>query len=141
MADFYVDHNLIAIARSLRELGHSAITTQEISLAAGKDPVHLIGAAMKDRIIVTTNAGDFRMLHEAWLLWTAIWTISPQHAGILLVPQAGSFDRRARQIDALLAGRTTLPNELWEWRNDSAGWTAYDPRERLQAAYRRAQGY
>ena len=140
MADFYVDHNLIAIARALRVLGHTAVTTQDLSLAAGKDPVHLIGAAANSRIIVTTNAGDFRMLHEAWLLWTSVWEVAPRHAGILIVPQADPFDRRAEQISRLLDGRATLPNELWEWRTDHAGWAAYDLRQRLQEEYQRAAG-
>lgn len=71
MAAFYLDHNVaLETARLLRKAGHSATTAREIGLAAVRDDEHLPRSASERRTLVTHNAGDFILLHDAWLRWS-----------------------------------------------------------------------
>ena len=77
MAEFYLDHNVaVATAGFLRALGHGARTAQDVGLAAAADHRQLLEAARRGWVLVTYNAKDFRLLHDAWCEWPPAWGIA-----------------------------------------------------------------
>jgi hypothetical protein len=74
MAAFYLDNDIdIALATLLSASGHTATTAHDQHLQRAPDAEHLFLAAQNEWIMVTRNANHFRVLHEAWRLWTAAW--------------------------------------------------------------------
>jgi hypothetical protein len=130
VAEFYLDHNVAAAtAGFLRALGHGARTAQDVGLQAAADHGQLLEAAQRGWILVTYNAKDFRLLHNAWCEWPPAWGLdpAPRHAGILIVPQPGPGDgARAAALAAADIGRLAasrpLANALHRW-SPASGWT------------------
>jgi Domain of unknown function (DUF5615) len=130
VAEFYLDHNVAAAtAGFLRALGHGARTAQDVGLPAAADHRQLLEAARRGWVLVTYNAKDFRLLHDAWCEWPPAWGIAapPQHAGVLVVPQPDP--EHATRTPALVAaaiGRLAaggpLANALHRW-TPAHGWT------------------
>jgi hypothetical protein len=126
MADFYLDHNVAAELRDLlRGLGHTVRTADELGLAAATDDEHLLLASEHAWIFITNNKKDFILLHGAWKRWAAAWGVTPQHFGILIMPQEGPGilprARVAQAIEDLVRSGVQLSNECHEWR-PSSGW-------------------
>jgi hypothetical protein len=83
---FYLDENFpVEVASHLRQHGHIATTAIEESRQGVSDPFQLLYAAERGWALVTHNRDDFRMLHEAWLLWSRRWGVQERHAGILVL--------------------------------------------------------
>jgi hypothetical protein len=130
VAEFYLDHNVAAAtAGFLRALGHGARTAQDVGLAAAADHRQLLEAAQRGWVLVTYNAKDFRLLHDAWCEWPPAWGLDPppRHAGILVVPQPGPGDGArtpARVAEAIsrFAADGPLANALHRW-SPAQGWT------------------
>lgn len=131
MAEFYLDHNVAARMVDLLEArGHTATTVDTLGLAAAKDNELLLRAAQDQRIFITHNWKDFLLLHSAWQEWSAAWGVSPQHAGILVIPMPPRWDseRATREIDFFLgvqrAFSNAIINSLHRWTQDR-GWSKY----------------
>lgn len=121
-----MDHNVaVELGGLLRGLGHSVRTADELGLAAATDDEHLLLASEQGCIFVTNNRKDFSLLHGAWRRWAAAWGVSPEHFGILIMPQEarGLLPRTqvVQAIDGLIRGGTPLVNECHAWR-PSNGW-------------------
>ncbi len=114
MADFHIDEDVpVALAQELVALGHTALTARDLYLIGALDPVHLRQAALNNRILVTHNKRDFRVLHQAWTTW---FTDRP-HAGILVMKQHVIFaPEMARDIDAFLRAGRDMANRAYEWK-------------------------
>jgi hypothetical protein len=131
VADFYLDNDVsIHIAIELRAAGHGALSSRDTGMRAAKDGRQLLAAAQRGWILITHNFGDFDILHDAWLGWSAAWGVIPRHAGILVVPQATLAERAqgrmghqevAALILALLATGSPSANEFWRWKR-VGGW-------------------
>jgi hypothetical protein len=126
MADFYLDHNVaVELGHLLRGLGHTVRTADELGLAAAKDDEHLLLASERAWIFVTNNKRDFTLLHGAWKRWATAWGVTPQHFGIMIMPQESPGDlpraRVAQAIEDLIRNGAPLANECYEWR-PSRGW-------------------
>lgn len=127
----YVDEDLSdSLPGFLGGLGHDAVHTRAIGNSGFIDPEQLAYAARHGRVLLTSNFDDFRMLHEAWLVWTPEWAgagASP-HPGILVVPNPNEMnaDAMARLVDAFVrrADMADLRNRLFRWRA-STGWLDY----------------
>jgi hypothetical protein len=73
------------------------------------------------------DRNDFRLLHDAWLLWYHRWGARQSHAGILVLEQ---YERQlaweiAGVITALVGTCcVSLEGDLYEWRR-STGWARF----------------
>ncbi|MBI3976674.1 MAG: DUF5615 family PIN-like protein [Chloroflexi bacterium] len=122
MADFYVDHNVAReIAVRLQLAGHQARTAQDQGLERAGDDEPLFTAAQWGWILLTHNARDFHLLHDAWRRWSHGWQVSARHAGILILLPPISPMQAVETIAALLQSGQPLPNELHTWR-PRQGW-------------------
>jgi len=72
-----------------------------------------MAAAQRDRILVSHNWKDFRLLHLTWQHWAGEWRIAQRHAGILIVPQrVWTVDQMAQELDAFVSSSPPLMNTL-----------------------------
>jgi hypothetical protein len=128
---FYVDEDASEdVVPGLRNLGYDVTSTRELGHKGWKDPRQLAFAARDQRTLVTCNAQDFVMLHEAWLLWSQEWDVRQAngHAGILIIPNGSeaSIDQMIEVIHEMAQRRVVLSNTLFRWR-DVTGWKAIEP--------------
>lgn len=66
MADAYADHNVsFDLVGALRSSSHRVVTARGEGLDHAGDDVHLPTAAEHGRVLPTSNARDFRLLHDA----------------------------------------------------------------------------
>ncbi len=94
MLRFYLDEDPSNdLAQALRALGFDVVPTPQIALTSQIDPRQLAFAVFERRTRVTANLDDFRMLHEAWLAWSAIENGAAQdsHPGIIVVPNPNAM--------------------------------------------------
>jgi len=66
-----------SLVRQLREAGFDVLTTTDLGLDGRTDSEVLLHATEGQRIVMTYNCDDFRVLHK----------IAPSHSGIVLVYQ------------------------------------------------------
>lgn len=122
MAAFYLDEGVSReVAPGLHARGHVVETTDELNRRGSTDDDQLLTAAARGRILVVHNRAHFMLFHGAWRKWSNAWQISPEHAGIVIVPQTWSSFRIAREIDLLKTQHPTITNQLWQWQ-PRAGW-------------------
>jgi len=123
---FYLDENLPhRLAARLDELGHDAVSTDQLGNKGTRDHRQLLLAAHVARILVTYNAGDFRLLHDAWRDWSQAWgaTAQARHTGILIIQQEHGLTLvlLAQVIADLVARVEGFGNRLFAW-NRRQGW-------------------
>ncbi|MGI8855688.1 MAG: DUF5615 family PIN-like protein [Thermomicrobiales bacterium] len=99
----------------LRTAGHDSVTARELRMEAAGDDEHLLVAAKTDRILVTYNVKDFRLLHDAWQRWSGDWNVARRHAGILIIPDSWLAPHATEQLDAFVQAVQSVANELHEW--------------------------
>ena len=129
MADrFYLDENMAeGLAAALRGLGLDTIITAEMGRKGATDPHQPMSAVEPDRVLITHNNADFRMLHEALFLWASRWNVLDRrrHPGILIIeqgaPRRGGLGA-ATMLDIVRALRSEgdLSDRLFAW-NDQLG--------------------
>jgi hypothetical protein len=123
MADLYSDRDIgRGVSLGLRALGHTVITTEELGLDTATDDVQFLTALQRQRVLLTHNRKDFRLLHDAWRNWTNYWGIAQPHAGIVVPIQGWQPEREIAEIDALLRQIESFENELYTWERDVRGW-------------------
>lgn len=105
----------------LRRLDHIAHTAYELGMDRAGDEAHLALAARSGWTVIAHYAGDFRLLHAAWRLWTREWGMEKHHAGILILFPPIAPAESAQVIGALLETELTLRDTLWMWRRHT-GW-------------------
>lgn len=101
---FYIDEDLSDdLADRLRALGFDALHAREAGNRGAIDPRQLAIAARTRRVLVTANFAHFRMLHEAWLVWSGDngGGRLGSHQGIAVVPNENSITPRM-MLDALV---------------------------------------
>jgi len=121
----YFDHDVSAIiSRSLRRSSYDVVTASEIGLTRAGDHEQVTAAAELNRVLISYNAKDFRLLHDAWRRWSDLWGVGRSHAGILIILQspAWSAARAVREIIQFFEFEVTIENELYEWWRDSRQW-------------------
>ena len=126
MARFYLDENVAeALVAALGQLKHEAVSTTQMGRNGARDPQQLNTAVDLDRILVTHNEADFRLLHEAWRSWSSRWgvTTSANHPGILVLPQIVglSVPAMAVELHALVTTQDSVANQLLI-RSRSGAW-------------------
>lgn len=125
---FYLDENVShALVNELEQRGHLVATTTAERRIGAPDPHQLLYAAVRGWTIVTHNRHDFRLLHDAWLLWSRRWGVRPHHSGILIVDQyeRQTDDEVANVITSLLEDPdTSLETALYDWQR-TTGWVRF----------------
>jgi hypothetical protein len=115
VATVYLDHNVSRhVAPDLRLLGHHAVTAHDLGLQFAGDDAHLIVAWQMRWVLLTHNAKDFYLLHDAWRRWSGAWRVTEVHPGIVVSPVRPPT-RVAQEADALLRSGLPLLGELYTW--------------------------
>lgn len=124
MARLYLDHNIsLPLAPLLRRRGHAVIATRDLTLERAPDDVQLVAAHSRGLILVTHNADDFLLLHNAWLTWHLVWGVppAPPHPGIINLEQR-PIDELDLALEQFLRRAIPLANEMVTWRRNSGWW-------------------
>jgi hypothetical protein len=127
--DENVDRLLIVL---LRATGFDVVFSRDVFPSGTSDHLHLLSAAQTQRILVTHDKEDFRLLYFAWHDWFAAFAVlpRPRHAGILRLPQSpGLATRQAAQLLQMLldgAPEDVVANRLLEW-SPMQGWEEVIP--------------
>lgn len=98
-------------------------TASALGMAKAKDAAHLLVAAQQGRVFVTHNAGHYKVLHDAWLLWSREWRVAPAHAGILILPHEQPAIL-SRELAVFFTLGLPLTNECYSWQQ-RGGWIRY----------------
>ena len=118
MAYFYLDNDVATrVADELRTFGHAAVTTRSLHRGHTRDEQQLLYAAEHGWIVVTHNAKDFILLHDAWQLWAHAWQVPAQHAGIFIPPHGSTWPAStiAVEIHRFIQTRQLITNQLFAW--------------------------
>jgi predicted nuclease of predicted toxin-antitoxin system len=77
----YLDDDSVAalLITLLRRAGHDAQVPADVGQAGEADPVHLAHAIRQDRVLLSHNYDDFKLLHDL------IMTAGGHHPGLLVV--------------------------------------------------------
>jgi Domain of unknown function (DUF5615) len=138
LARLYSDHNVSHyIGPLLWTLGHDLVFSRDIGATSLTDDALLLSTVRANRMFITHNRKDFRMLHDAWVTWPVAFGMAlPPHPGILILDQAPP-ETLARVLADFLD--VTSPEQLanaifwWHrhdgWRQPIAGasWEPYQP--------------
>lgn len=127
MADFYLDEDVDAhLADLLTARGHSALTTAQADRLRSSDDRQLLCATDFERILVTHNGRDYRLLCRLWRDLSRRWGIThAEHAGVLVIPQNLTipFSQTIAEIHNLVRGPTVVRGEFFSYER-SWGWIA-----------------
>jgi len=128
MAALFTDENMaLALELALRDLGHLMFSTYDEGRAGAPDPHQLLYAAERGWVLITHNRRDFRLLHDAWLLWSRSWGVRPTHAGILVLEQVPGMpieDLGRLVHDLVTDPKRSLATALYNWR-PATGWVRF----------------
>jgi predicted nuclease of predicted toxin-antitoxin system len=72
------DSSAALLARLLRAAGHDVESAVELGTTGDPDPKQLIYAVAQERVLMTSNADDFKLLHEL------VTTAGGRHPGIIV---------------------------------------------------------
>ena len=126
MVAFHFDANVARpVALFLPPYGHTAVTAEQLGLKYAADADHLFYAARHRRVLVTRDKGFIEM-HWAWRRWPAFWGVIPlpQHAGVLIIPDAWRPPIVAQELDAFLQLGWPLANACYRHQG-ARGWVSY----------------
>lgn len=112
------------LARALRVVGHDVGSAKELGHLGFTDAKLLTRAADLRRLLISHNAKDMRLLHEAWLTWRAQWDALAHpladHPGILVVPHLPLPDL-VRIVEEFAGFGIDLTNRVFSW-TELDGW-------------------
>lgn len=125
MARLYLDECVpLSLAPILGQHGHDVTTAVQLGLRGRNDPFHFKHATEQNRILVTTNQSDFRLLHRFWVTMQSWDVLSAAHPGVLATA-IRQFDESAfaRAITDLLLQQGAVISTFWMWE-PATGWHA-----------------
>jgi hypothetical protein len=99
------------------------VTSDELGLGDAIDSYQVLTAAHNGWVLMSHNRKDFRLLHNAWLLWRDAWGVSASvaHGGILILPHDRASDT-VQRLDLFATSRPgSLADQIYEYRT-SRGW-------------------
>lgn len=88
------------------------VTAHELGLDAAPDGQQLLAAQSAQRILVSHNRKDFRLLHDAWYRWAEAWGVQPDHAGSLIVPHTRNIDDLVRALNGFAESGSLLQGDF-----------------------------
>ncbi len=125
MARLYLDECVpLPLAPRLIQDGHDVLTATQLGLRSRNDPFHFKYATEQQRVLVTTNQSDFRLLHRFWITLQSWNVLSSPHQGILSTA-IRQLDEQAfaQAITNHLTQQGTIINAFWMW-DVATGWHA-----------------
>jgi hypothetical protein len=144
LAAFYADHDIAAETVSgLRQLGHQVTATRALRQERASDARQLWTAAVNGWILITHDANDYRLVHEAWYLWG----VGQPHAGIVEIPHWNGLLRQwtpanaARELATFVDQHPSIANQLYVWERRPAGEWSHHPRTRRARVPRKRRGW
>lgn len=125
MARLFFDHNVpFRLVSLLRVTGHDILLAREAGAARSTDDAVLLSSVRANRVLVTHNRRDFRLLHDAWLSWPPTFGVAfPAHRGILVLdvaPPETLADVLATYLGGVSARR--LANAIFWWHLVAPSW-------------------
>lgn len=111
------------VAVLLQGSGHTVTTAADLKLTRAKDADQLLTATQHNWVFITHNARHYKILHDAWRIWSQPWGVSSTHAGILTIPHHLPHIS-AQEIGVFLSMGLPLANELYFWQKQGS-WTRY----------------
>lgn len=126
MAAFYCDEDVtLALVPLLRERGHSATDTDTEGRKGAPDSHQVLYAAERGWTFLTHNRDDYRLLHDAWLLWSYRWGVMPRHSGILILSQRTGAAINVELVHTLVYDPDVrIANSLYDWI-PTRGWQRF----------------
>jgi hypothetical protein len=100
------------------------VTTDEEGRKGAPDARQLLHAAAWGWTLLTNNADHYRLLHDAWLMWSHEWGSVRRRAGIRVLPHviAADLPEVAEAIHQLVSDpATVLDTTLFAWAQ-TTGW-------------------
>lgn len=96
--NIYIDDDSVhgLLVKLLRKAGHDVVIPADIGFEGRDDPEHFAQAIAGDRALLTSNADDFKQLHELVLV------SGGHHPGVLLVHKDND-PKRDMQPKAIVA--------------------------------------
>jgi hypothetical protein len=89
---FYLDNDVSCdLGDLLTAAGHIVWHTRDLGLARANDAAQMLTAVDRGAVMVTHNAKDYTLIHQAWHLLGARWKINERHPGILILPHGGEM--------------------------------------------------
>jgi predicted nuclease of predicted toxin-antitoxin system len=125
MAKLYLDECVsLSLTPLLSQYGHDVTTAMQLGLRQRNDPFHFKYASTQERILITTNQSDFRLLHRFWITMQAWDVLVSSHAG-LLTTAIRHLDEQAfaQAITAHLSQQGMGMHTFWMW-DPATGWHA-----------------
>lgn len=123
MARFYLDENISReVESTLSQNAHDVVHAVDMGNQSKSDPEHLLVAARDDRILVTFNRRDFRVLHQFWTALNVWGRLDQRHAGILTSWGDIPDEPWADLVHAFVSQGRNLNNQMWEWRRQQQRW-------------------
>lgn len=123
MARLYLDECVpLPLAPLLTQYGHDVVTAMQLGLRGRNDPFHFKHATEQQRVFVTTNQSDFRLLHRFWITLQSWSVLSSPHQGVVATA--------IRQLDEQIFAQATtdhltqqgpIINAFWMW-DVATGW-------------------
>ncbi|HEX6512724.1 MAG TPA: DUF5615 family PIN-like protein [Chloroflexota bacterium] len=92
--------------------GHTVFHAKDVAKGAG-DARQFVQALNRQAVLVTQNVGDFRLLQQAWRLWSGVWGVRTQHKGIIGLPKDSAANWRDA-IRLLIHNRQPFDNEMFQ---------------------------
>jgi Domain of unknown function (DUF5615) len=117
----YLDDDSVAgvLVALLQRAGHDVQIPADASIAGEDDPIHLPHAVLQDRVLLSPNYRDFKLLHNL------VVAAQGHHPGICVVRKDNNSKRDltahgiVRALAKLLASGTPIPDAyhaLNHWR-------------------------
>jgi hypothetical protein len=117
----YLDDDSVAVVlvALLRRAGHDVQIPADAGIGGADDPVHLTHAVLQDRVLLSHNYRDFKLLHDL------VMAVHGHHPGILVVRKDNDPEKDltahgiVRAIAKLIASGSPLVDEyhiLNHWR-------------------------
>ena len=140
MARLYLDECVpLPLAPLLTQHGHDVTTAMQLGLRKLNDPFHFKYAVEQNRILITTNQSDFRLLHRFWITMQSWNVMMPEailkhfanghHISkiIELPPEAIQWGSRHLELTEATQGKYDI-NERGVFIEKSTGtWPRYYP--------------
>ena len=126
MARFYLDENIPReVQLILSRYAHDVVHAYDLGDRSVPDPEHLQVAARDNRILVTYNRRDFRLLHQFWTALNAWGNLDQRHAGLLTSWGDIPDEPWANLVHNFVSQDPDLDNHMWEWLPQQQKWERF----------------
>lgn len=105
--------------------GHTVDHSRDVAKGLS-DPNQWDQAITRGAIFVTQNGGDFKLLHEAWLLWSR-WGLAKVHPGAIVLRPGRLAAESLEDVRFVLRTFTVFENKLVLFDRATQAWSYWPP--------------